>query len=64
MKSITLCICVCSSPSSHFSIYLIRNIGEFRAKKYFIDHQTTNAIQLFVPIKKKFFGTLLFQNKL
>ena len=64
MKRITLCICVCSSsPSSRFSASFIRNIAEFGAKKYFIDHRTANAIQLFVPIKRKFFGSLLFQNK-
>ena len=40
------------------------NIGEFGAKKYFIDHRTANAIQLFVPIKRKFFRSLLFQRKL
>ena len=27
-------------------------------------HRTANAIQLLVPIKRKFFGSLLFQNKL
>ena len=63
MKHIMLCICVCSSPSC-FSANLIQNIGKFRAKKNFIDHQTANAIELFVPIKRKFFGSLLFQNKL
>ena len=34
-----------------------------RAKKCFADHWTPNAIQLFVPLKRKFFGCLLFQNK-
>ena len=58
-----LCICVCSLPSC-FSASLIQNIGKFRAKKNFIDYQTANAIELFVPIKRKFFGSLLFQNKL
>ena len=33
-------------------------------KKKFIDYQTANAIELFVSIKRKFFGSLLFQNKL
>ena len=55
---------MCSSHSSWFSARLIRNIGEFGAKKYFIDHQTANTIQLFVSIKRKFIGPLLFQNKL
>ena len=32
-------------------------------KKYFKDHQTANAIQLFVPAKRKFLGSLLFQSK-
>ena len=27
-------------------------------------HRTANAIKLLVPIKRKFFGSLLFQNKL
>ena len=38
------------------------NIGKFGAKKYFIEHRTANAIQLFVPTKRKSFGSLLFQN--
>ena len=64
VKRITLCICGCSSsPSSRFSANDIWNIGKFGAKKYFIDHQTANAIQLFVPTKRTFFGSL-FQNKL
>ena len=50
-----------SSPSSHFSACLIRNIGEFRAKKYFKDLRAADAVQLFVPIKMKFFGSLLFK---
>ena len=58
-----LCICVCSSGFC-FSANLIQNIDKFGTKKYFIDHWTYNAIQLFVPIKKRFFGSLLFQNKL
>ena len=65
MKHITLCICVCSSPLLVFLSALYNwNIGEFGAKKYFIDHQTGNAIQLFVPLKRKFFRSLLFQSKL
>ena len=64
MKCITLCIGICCSPSSNYFASLIQNIPEFEAKKYFIDHQTANAIQLFVPIKRTFFGSLLFQNKL
>ena len=39
-------------------------MDKFPAKRYFIDDQTANAIQLFVPIKTKFFGPLLFQNNL
>ena len=65
MKCIMLCIGVCSSsPSSHFSASLIQNISKFPAKRYFVDHQTANAIQLFVPIKTKFFRPLFFQNNL
>ena len=63
MKRIALCICMCSFSPSRFLASLIRNIGEFWAKKYFIDHWTANAIQLLVPTKKKFFESLLFQNK-
>ena len=37
---------------------------EFGAKKCYIDHWTANAIQLFVPIKRKFFESILFQKKL
>ena len=62
MRRITICICVCS-PSCRFSASHIRNIGKFGAKKYFLDHRKVNAIQLFVPIKREFFGPLLFQNK-
>ena len=58
-----LCICVFSSLSSCFSANLIQSIGKFLAKNYFIDYRTANAIQLFAPIKRKFFGSLLFQNK-
>ena len=29
-----------------------------RSKKYFIDHQTANTIQLFVPIKRKFLRSI------
>ena len=54
---------MCFSPSSDFSVSLIRSIGIFGAKKYFIDHRRVIAIQLFVPTKTKFFGSLLFQNK-
>ena len=66
VKRITLCSCLCSSssPSSRFSANLIRNIREFGAKIYFTDHRTANTIQLFVPIKRKFIGSILFQNKL
>ena len=64
MKRITLCICMCSpSTSCRFSASLIQNIDKFGAEKYFIVHRTANAIQLFAPIKMKFFGSLLFQSK-
>ena len=61
VKRITLCNCLCSS--SCFSTSLIRNIGEFGAKKYLTDHWTANTIQLFVPRERKFFWSILFQNK-
>ena len=32
------------------------------SKKHFIDHETATAIQLFLPTKRKFLRTLLFQN--
>ena len=57
------CLCSSSSPSSRFSASLIRNIEEFGAKRYLTDHRTSNAIHLFVPVKRKFFGSILFQNK-
>ena len=63
VKRIALCSCLCSSFPSRFSSSLIRNNGELGAKTYFTDHRTNNTIQLFVPIKKKFFGSILFQNK-
>ena len=66
VKHTTLCNCLCSSsspPSSRFFASLIVDIEEFRAKKYFTDHQTANTTQLFAPIKKNFFGSILFQNK-
>ena len=62
VKRITLCNCLCSF-SSCFSASLIRNIGEFGAKNYFTDHRTGNTIQLFVPIERKLFWFILFQNK-
>ena len=61
MKRITLCICMCSSPSSPFSSCSIQNIGKFRAKKYFIGHRTANVIPLFIPIKRKFFVSLFLR---
>ena len=45
------------------SANLIRNIAEFHAKNYFTDHQTAKTIPLFVPIKRKLFASILFQNK-
>ena len=62
VKRIKLCNCLCSS-SSRFSANLIQNIEVFGAKKYFTDHSTANTIQLFVPTKRKFFGSILFQDK-
>ena len=62
MKCIMLCNCL-----FFFSFLCFcqpyRNLGEFGAKKYFIDHQTANY-QLFVHIKRKLFRSILFQNKL
>ena len=57
VKGITLCNCLCSSPSSpsRFSASAIRNIGEFGAKSYFTDHQRANTIHCFtdsVPVLK------------
>ena len=45
MKHIMLCNCLCSS--SCFSASAIWNIGEFRVKSYFKDHQRTNKIHGF-----------------
>ena len=58
VKRITLCNCLCSS--SRFSASLIR---EFGAKNYFADHLTAKTIQLFFPTKRKFFRSILFQDK-
>ena len=64
MKHITFCICVCSfSPSFHISASLLKKYERIQSKKVFY-HQTANAIQLFVPMKRNFFGSLLFQIKL
>ena len=41
----------------------MQNNDEFGAKNYFIDHQTVYAIQLFVPRKRKFLRSILFQKK-
>ena len=54
-------MCVCSSPSCHFSASVMQNIGKFGAEKYFTDHRTANAIQLFSPIKRTFFGVFFFR---
>ena len=62
VKRKTLCNCLCYS--SCYSTRIIRNIREFRAKTYFEDHQTANTTRLFVPMKMKFFRSILFQNKL
>ena len=66
VKRITLCNCLCSSPSSsrsRFSASLIRNIREFWTKNYFTDHWAANTIQLFVLIERKLFWSILFQTK-
>ena len=66
VKGIILCNCLCSSSflSSRFSASIINNIREFGEKNHFTDHRKANTIQLFVPIKRKFFESILFQNKL
>ena len=58
-----LCNCMCSSSPSRFSASLIQNIEELKTKKYFIDYQTADTIQLFLPIKRKLCTYILFQNK-
>ena len=65
MKRLTLWNCLCSStsPSSRFSMSLVRIMREFGAEKYFIDHGTANTIQLLVSIKNKFLRSTHFQNK-
>ena len=63
MKCIILCICVWTSSPPHFSASLIQNKSILGAKIYFIDHETADAIHLFAPIERKFFRSLLFQNK-
>ena len=68
VKRIRLCNCLCSSSSpssssSRFPFRLIRNIEEFGEKKYFTDHQTANKVQLFIPMIRKYFVSILFQNK-
>ena len=60
MKGKTLCDCLRFSSCCDFAS-LIRNIGEFGAKNYFTGHRTSNTIKLFVPIKRKFFRSILFQ---
>ena len=44
--ALTLCNCLCSS--SCFSANAIQNIGEFRAKSCFTDHQRANTINGFI----------------
>ena len=41
----------------------MQNIGKFGAEKYFTDHRTANAIQLFSPIKRTFFGVFFFSEQ-
>ena len=64
VKRIMLCNCLWPSSPFCFSASLIWNIWEFRAANYFTDHWTADTIQLFVPIKKTFFGSIIFQDKL
>ena len=47
------------SPSSS-SPKPFQNIGEFGAKNYFVDHETTSTIQLFVATKGNFSGLFFF----
>ena len=50
-------------PWKHRGLLYILPLGEFGAKNYFTARRTANTIQFFVPIKRKFFGSILFQNK-
>ena len=50
-----------SFSSSSSSPQLLRNIGEFGAKKYFTYHQRANTTQLFVAIKGIFSGLFFFR---
>ena len=54
VKRITLCNCLCSSPSHDFTS-VIWNIGKFGAKNYFADHRTANTKHGFrdsIPVLK------------
>ena len=51
------------SLSCRFSASLIRNIGEFGAKKYFTNHQEVNEILLFIPILKEVFRASSFSEQ-
>ena len=42
------------------SLRLSRNIGEFRAKKYFTDYRTANTIKLVFGVKGSFSGLFFF----
>ena len=42
------------------SASFIRNIGEFGASNHFTNQQTANTKQLFVPLKRNFFRSILF----
>ena len=46
--------------TSTITILILRNIGEFGAKKYRTDHQTSNIIQLFVAVNGNFSGLFFF----
>ena len=52
LKSTTLCDRLFSPSSS--SPQLFWNIAKVGAKKYFVDHQATNTIQLFVALQEIF----------
>ena len=53
-------------PVFFFFSFFCQPYSEYRgirSKNYFTDHLTANTIQLFVHIKRKFFGSILFQDK-
>ena len=47
--------------TSYFLLLNIcRKLGKSEQKKFFVDHRTTNTIQLFVAIKGNIFGIFFF----